>query len=592
MPCAYVSMEPMRLCREACRRAPALARALVLLSWFIAGGAALQAQTVRGQLVDARSGAPISGAFVVLLDQGGNEIARGLTGDGGTFLLSAPEAGVYRLQFKRIGFQLSETPPLTLALDQTLDYQMRVEAVRALLPPLLVEGRPQCGPRGIEGSIVARLWEEIQEALRAVRWTEQERAQYYSIQLYDRELAADERQVLSERGLSRSGYSVAPFASVPAEQLLEVGYIVAGPEDTLLFYAPDADVLLGDMFTNTHCFWARPEDTEHPGLVGVAFEPVPDRRVPDVRGVLWLEAGTLRLRVLEFTYTRPPEPLPLNGLSGRVEFMPLPLGTWIVSRWWIRMVRAARVVMAFPDALPALESRVLGFRENGGTVVAITTARGSVLYAADRAVLAGIVLDSSRGGAPLGRAVVVLEGTGREVRSDPQGRFELSAPFDGTYTVAFTHPRLDSLGIDSDPVLVTLARGHRTTVTLTVPPEEQVVPRLCPGALRPGSRVIVGTVREPGAGAVPDARVRLGWLAVGTEANPLEEAGLEAVTDSAGRYVLCGVPTGGFRILAAGRAGQRDSVVLEFNHAGVWIDRERYQSLRGRVWTQDFYVVP
>jgi hypothetical protein len=90
--------------------------------------------------------------------------------------------------------------------------------------------------------------------------------------------------------------------------------------------------------------------------------------------------------------------------------------------------------------------------------------------------------------------------------------------------------------------------------------------------------VIVGTVREPGVGAVPGATVRLGWATVGPEANPLEGAGLETVADSGGRYVLCGIPTGGFSLLATGPAGQRDSVMLEFNHAGVW--------------TQDFYLVP
>jgi hypothetical protein len=580
----------MGLSREAVQRvrAPAWGVALVL---SLVGVARLDAQAVRGQLVDSRSGAPISGAFVVLLDQTGREIARGLTGDSGTFLLRAPDAGAYRLQSKRIGFRLSETPPFLLALDQTIAYQLKVEAVRTLLP-LVVEGRPQCGSRGDEASAVARLWEEIQEALRAVRWTEREGAHYYAIQLYDRELSADAQEVLSERGSARSGYSVAPFASVPADQLWEGGYIVPGSRDTLIFYAPDADVLLGDMFTSTHCFMARSGGVQRPGLVGLGFEPVPNRKVSDVRGVLWLEAGTLRLRVLEFTYTRPPDPLPLNGLSGHVEFMPLPTGPWIVSRWWIRMARAARVVMQFPDALPVLESRVLGFRENGGQVVTITSARGSVLYAADRAILAGTVLDSSRAGAPLGRALVALRGTGREVRADTRGRFELSAPFDGTYAVALAHPRLDSLGIELAPVVVTLARGSRTVVTLAVPPEERIVASLCPGRLRPGVRVIVGTARGPGGDTVPGAGVRLAWLAIGAEATQLGDAGLEAVTDSVGRYVLCGVPTGSFRILATADAGGSDSVVLEFSEGGVWIDQKQYHGLRGRIWTQDLHLLP
>ena len=67
---------------------------------------------------------------------------------------------------------------------------------------------------------------------------------------------------------------------------------------------------------------------EQPGLLGLAFEPVRDRRIPDIRGVLWLSARSAELRFVEFDYTGMSLPEPAaNG--GRVEYERLPGGAWI-----------------------------------------------------------------------------------------------------------------------------------------------------------------------------------------------------------------------------------------------------------------------
>src|SRR3990172_5928581 len=148
----------------------------------VAGAAPLPAQAVRGQLVDLGNGFPIGGAFVVLLDQERKEAARVLTGPDGTFLFSAPRPRTYPLQSKRIGFRVAESPPLTLAAGETIGYRLRVEAVPARLPPVVVEGRPQCGTRGEQGTAVAQLWEEAREALAAVHWTAGQRALPYPVE--------------------------------------------------------------------------------------------------------------------------------------------------------------------------------------------------------------------------------------------------------------------------------------------------------------------------------------------------------------------------------------------------------------------------
>jgi hypothetical protein len=561
----------MGLCREAGRRAPAFAWVFVLLLWFIGSGTRLEAQAVHGQLVNPRNAAPINGAFVTLLDQRGTEVARALTGEGGTFLLGAPGPGDYRLRFKRIGYRLFESPTLQLAEGQTLEYRLEVEAVPSVLPPVLVEGEPQCGFRSDEATTVARLWEEVQEALQVVTWTERAAAYDYTLQLYDLDLSPNGRRVERERISTRAGHTVAPFASAPAEELRDQGYVVTGSHDTLVYLAPDAEALLSEAFIQAHCFTARPGDREHQGLVGLAFEPVERPGVVDIRGALWLDLGTLGLRFLEFEYA------PQRLGRGYVEFMPLSPGTWIVKRWWIRMA-------------PAWSRR--GQREAGGRVVTATSAHGSMLYVEGQSVLEGDVVDSSRSGAPLPHALVRLVGTGREARADGKGHFQLAAPIDGTYDLTFAHPRLDSLGIEVGATPVTLMRDGRSTVRLAVPSEERIVAGLCPGGCREGSRVIVGAVRAPGEDPMPGAVVHIEWPASVAAASQFGGRMLDVDTDVAGWFVICDVPSGEFHILATHGTRRSAPVVLEFSATGVWINHEEYRSFRGRVWSQDLHLLP
>ena len=86
---------------------------LAMLALFGAAAPSLDAQLVRGQVVDSITTAPIGGAAVVLLDSTGAEMARTTTDVQGLFLLRAP-AGEYRLRAEMEGFQTSTFPPFSL----------------------------------------------------------------------------------------------------------------------------------------------------------------------------------------------------------------------------------------------------------------------------------------------------------------------------------------------------------------------------------------------------------------------------------------------------------------------------------------------
>ncbi len=569
---------------------PAAAAAAAALALVLAFATPLNAQTVRGQLLDKANGFPIGGAFVVLLDSSGTEVARVLTGNGGTFLLKAPAPGTYRLQSKRIGFRFSESPPFALADSQTIGYRLQVEAVPARLPPVVVEGRPQCGNRGEEGTTVAQLWEEAREALAAVKWTEGQRAYDFAIGMFERDLGPVGARVEKERTWTRSGPTETPFRSIPAEELVHHGYVVGDDREGRTYYAPDAAVLLSDAFANTHCFTPLGGVGSNVGLVGLAFTPAPNRRLTDVRGVLWVDRETAELRFLEYRYANLPADLPEGRLGGRVEFMRLETGAWIVLRWSIRMPLMRKMVDPTGRREPVAE--VLGFRETGGHVTGIRSGQGTVVYSAESTILDGTVVDSTRRGSPLERAQVTLAGTSYSAVTDAAGQFQITAPVEGSYGATFTHPRTDSLGATLDPVPVNLVRGARTTVTLAVPPESSIVARLCPG-LTPGQRVIVGVVRSVDGGPPPDStEVRASWQEVGGSAAALQahEWRLKALTDGAGRYALCGVPMRRVEIVATGGDRRSAGVILDFHEDGLWVDQKQFRSLPGRIWTQDLQL--
>jgi hypothetical protein len=550
------------------------------------------AQVVRGELVDRVSGVGVAGGFVALLDSGGAEVGRTLTDAAGRFLLRAPAPGGYQLQSKRIGFRAFRSPLLTVAAGQTVDFRLEVEAIPLPLPAVVVEGKPLCGTRGDEGTLVARLWDEAREALGEVAWTVRQPYRY-ALDLYERGLDPYDRSIKSERSWSASGYYRTPFQSAPPDQLARQGYVVE-QNRSRTFYGPDVDVLRSGAFVQTHCFSVVAGDHADSALIGLTFEPVRGHDVPDVRGTIWLDHTTSELSRVDFEYVHLPSNLPEGPGRGRVAFLRLPSGAWVVREWRIDIP-----ILGLKPVFGRRVVRMAGVQENGGRVIRVTD-RGRVLYAADLATLNGTVVDSTRG-RPLAGATVSLVHTNLETTSDSAGRFQLAGSMDGGYEVTFTAPRLDSLGYAPGAVPVSLHVGTAARVTLAVPPESTIVRRLCPDSgASPASRVMLGTVRAPATAgnAAPDS-VRVSWhdttaAAPGALAEQLALMGLQTRTaaaplDSAGRYLMCGVPVGP-RLVVQALHGETPvtTATLRFAPGGVFAG-DHYHSLNPgeRIWRQD-----
>jgi hypothetical protein len=341
--------------------------------------AVCQAQTIRGTVREQASGTPLSGVLVTLIADGaaGTAAATALTGERGVFLLRAPQPGRYRLGAKRIGVRRYESEPLELAAGQDVERNVDLEALVFQLPTVTVHSNPLCVRREEQSGRVASLWEEARTALTATQVSLRDRLVRARVQRYVRDLNASNLRVETERTVRlTTGVVERPFVSLPGDALERDGYWRQLPNDSIAYYAPDAEVLLSAAFARAHCFGVTDGRGDRAGLTGMTFEPAERSETPDVQGTIWLDARTFELRLVEFRYSR----LPLGGsnrnVGGEVHFSRLPSGAWIVDRWFIRMPRySTRPVTrssGIPGQRPTVEYRVAGFIEEGGRVAVDT----------------------------------------------------------------------------------------------------------------------------------------------------------------------------------------------------------------------------
>jgi hypothetical protein len=514
--------------------------------------AAAAAQAVRGSVVE-RGGGPVPGVLVALVGEDGAVRAEVLSDEQGRYRVGTSAPGRYTVRAERVGYRRVTSPAMQLAEGQTVEYTVQAAAERMELPAITATGARRCATRSDPGVEVAGLWTEANKALRASAYTSVQFPYRYRVTRKRRQLDPSSLITRSERVQTGESEKPSPFVAVPAERLAEKGYVEAAG-DTVLFHAPDAEILLSNEFLDTHCFHAQPGDRDHAGMVGLAFSPIATGALTDVRGVLWLDAETAELRVLEYNYVGGRYP-GVSQAGGRVEFRRLPGGGWIVGRWRIRVPSGASRFRPNTTSLPGMEPVGAGIAEEAGEVVEIRTAEGALVAMSAAARVTGMVWDSTRA-RPLAAARVVLEGTERAAVTDSAGRFALEGVAEGAYSLTFAHPRLDSLRYTPEPVRVVAVPPQTAERTLAIPPLGAVLTASC--AVQTGGRLAgVVTSRATGqpAAGIP---MRAEWPRPGESGDTLRAF---AVTDDAGVYRFCDLPLGvAVRVAAAVPGTERAEV--------------------------------
>src|SRR5258705_11753891 len=251
--------------------------------------------------------------------------------------------------------------------------------MRVALAQVVVQGERQCDVE--TGASVAAVWEEVHEALAAVSWTSRDPAYWYAISRFTRATSPGGRPRGPDSTWRDDGYRPIPIKSAPPQQLELEGFVVVD-QDGWTYHGPDASELIRDAFLRTHCFETKPGRGETEGLIGLAFTPARDRTLPDITGTLWIDRGTSMLHHLDFTYVRLPQELVASRAGGRIEFMRVPSGAWIVRDWVIRMPVAQ--VKQRPMAM-GTELAIVEFQEVGGNVLEIKTRSGIIVYRSESA---------------------------------------------------------------------------------------------------------------------------------------------------------------------------------------------------------------
>ena len=333
---------------------------------LLTGAQPVVAQTVRGR-VEQADGVPITGAFIMLEDSTGVVSSRVLSTESGSFRITAPAAGSYRLRADRIGYTAAVSPWLQLAAGEDLSYRFVVEPDPVRLREIRVEERARCSILPDEGIELQRVWDEALKAITATAWTGQQAYFRFDAVMHEQLLDRQSRPV-SEAVLEEVRfYGRHPFRAIPTRDLVRGGF-VQEPEGQVAYDAPDADVRLSDAFGRRHCVRLVRGQGESAGLLGLSFEALPQSRLPDIEGVMWLDPADAELRWLDYTYVNLASSIDQEGLGGMVEFASLPSGAWIIRSWWIRV--------PVVEWIPAQRQRpgryrLTGINEGGGQVVSV-----------------------------------------------------------------------------------------------------------------------------------------------------------------------------------------------------------------------------
>ncbi len=546
-----------------------LATPTLLLAALLPLGAA--AQPVTGVVVEEGTRTPVPGAMVILFDSAGTQVGRVLSNAAGRFLVHARAPGSHHITVERIGYAAWTTDPFVPAADgELLTIRVPVEAIP--LAGLDVSGGRRCEVRPEEGEATARVWEEVRKALAAEDYTREASLYAYTLLRYSRQLDRDAEKVI-EGDTTVAEDLPAAFRSFPIDELAEWGFVQAAADTSTVYFAPDAGALISDVFLDTHCLGLREGED---GRIGVIFRPVPGRRVPEIGGVLWVDAATSELERLEFVYLNLIRSREVGEPGGEVAFTRLPDGAWIVREWRIRM----------PNLEEARRGRVrrTGYTEDGGVTWAVTDWRNRTILHADSASVSGVVADSA-GTGPLPEPHVVEHiGTGRRVVTEEDGSFLFTQLTEGRHELRVQSSHLANWGMASPSRATVEGRvGEVAHVRMRAPSVADALAASCGGAPRPeGTAAFLGRVSTAEGAPAGDMTVGVRWLrasgySVPAIAAPRGPEGTEdlawsvaldgafatatTTTDWRGLFMLCDVPAGS-RLRVSVRGPADDGPVL------------------------------
>jgi hypothetical protein len=543
------------------------------------------AQVVRGVVTDSAN-RPISGVVVMLLDAASQSRSRALSDERGEFRIAAPGAGMYSLRTMRIGYRPNTTGPFELRSGGEVTQRVVVAGLPITLDTIRVADRNVCKAFTDSGAATFAVWEQVRAALTATELTTAFRNISATTVAYERVLDPKGSKVLQQKATVSSGYVNRPWLSLPPDSLRRIGYVVTERDNSVVYYAPGIDALLSPAFANDHCFRVT-RDSKRAELIGLAFEPTPDRKkTAEIAGTLWLDRASSLLRRLDFQFVNVSfEQGEMAG--GDLEFVRMRNGTWAIHQWDIRMPAFTSVVRPGHGA-----ERQLAELQVAGGQLALARQGNDTLWAQPPVVLTGTIRDSVTGSGISGGRITLV-GTELAAQTDNRGRFSLSGIIPGVYEAEIRTPSLDSL-----------AATHRASFEFVdpnshpdwrVPNAQQLMASVCGStSLNAARGIVVGRARVRGdTGAIRDLSIIAEWQPAGSpdSLGATRQAKVQGGAD--GLFRMCGVPTNTavkLRAVAEGaETADQTTVTLQGGNrlARTELTLERMEALaaRGSVFT-------
>ena len=328
----------------------------------IVAATSLGAQDVRSELrvrLSPPDGSPVSGALVALLNARDSVVAEGLASENGTRVLVAPR-GAYRVRVRRIGYLPFVSSELTLPRQDEL--VLNVESPRVTLQSIVVNSNSPCGRNDSNVQALSTVWDEIDKALRSSQLTLQDLLGIGRARKYRRDIDST-GMVISGDSIEFSIVDRRPFGVEDPAKLARDGYVVGDMKDGWTIFGPDETVLLSETFAATHCF-RLVRDRDRATQIGVSFQPVPRRKVPDISGVIWVDEVTSELREINFHFVNAAELSQFNA-GGFTRFARVPSGAWIVDEW---KLTAPKLVLRQGNPYTT-QLEVVGRRDTGGGIL-------------------------------------------------------------------------------------------------------------------------------------------------------------------------------------------------------------------------------
>ncbi|HTE46428.1 MAG TPA: carboxypeptidase regulatory-like domain-containing protein [Gemmatimonadaceae bacterium] len=351
----------------------------IVVVFSLATPLAVGAQTIRGRVFLADSVTPVAGIVVTANGPGNVTAARALSTSRGDYLLQLRAPGRYEVRALRIGFRPAVVRDVVVKENATSVQNIVLSSLPVAIAGMDVRDDRDCSLSKRDGETFLQLWEQARGALAATQLSEQSGALDVRMVRADGHidapiLFADSLYEIVDTLRARESIVDRVFAATPAETLTVRGFVRLTPDGRTVYDMPNAETLLSDAFVASHCFSVRSSD-DHKDWIGLGFRPRRTTKgIIDIRGALWLDRATAELRRVDFDYTDLPaaeyevcdsnpfvtvtperlrevprfeQPNPRCegakndrsnrlGLGGYADFVRLPSGEWLVSKWMIR----------------------------------------------------------------------------------------------------------------------------------------------------------------------------------------------------------------------------------------------------------------